>query len=184
MLTKQWNSLPYIWKVMVFKEWLLFIKNKFPLSAFLLDDSYGVDFLLIKALGMESDNPNADIEQLEITITNELKNVDENTLYEIFSMEFIVISSEITYIAPLKFFSNIKVIDFHGQNESRITDFEILRRDNTIYVLDYADYQIIDFDEYSNIRDVDNIRYIKGYGFPTEVNCIYPELNANYRIYE
>lgn len=184
MLTKQWDSLPYIWKVMVFKEWLLFIKNKFPLSTFLWDDSYGVDFLLCKALNIESDNPNTDLKQLELTISNGLKNVDENTLYEIFSMEFMVIFPEITYIAPLKFFPNIKVIDFHCQNESRITDFEILRRDNTIYVLDYADYQIIDFDEYSNIRDIENISYIKGYGFPMEVNNIYPELNAKYKIYE
>ena len=184
MLTKQWDRLPYIWKVMVFKEWLLFIKNKFPLSTFLWDDSYGIDFLLCKALKIESDNLNTDLEQLELTISNGLKNVDKTTLYEIFSMEFMVIFPEITYIAPLKYFPNIKVIDFHCQNESRITDFEILRRDNTIYVLDYADYQIINFDEYSNIRDIENICYIKGYGFPIEANRFYQDLNAKYKIYE
>lgn len=184
MFTKQWDNLPITWKTMVFKEWLLFINNKFPLSTFLWDDTYGVDFLLCKTLNIESDNPNTDLEQLESIVSDGLKDVDENTLYEIFSMEFIVMSPKITYIAPLQFFPNIKAIDFHCQNESRITDFEILRRENTIYILDYADYQIINFDKYSNIRDIENIRYIKAIGFPIEVNNIYPELNAKYKIYE
>ena len=34
------------------------------------------------------------------------------------------------------------------------------------------------------IRDIENIRYIKGYGFPADVNCVYHELNEKYKIYE
>ena len=96
MLSRQWSRLSKIWKVMVYKQWLLFIKKQFPLSAFLRDDSYGVDFLLCKVLNMESSNPNADLEQLEVMIDNSLKDVDDNTLYEIFSMEFLAIPPEIT----------------------------------------------------------------------------------------
>ena len=61
MLSEQWNSLPDIWKSVVYKEWLLFLKNKFPLSTFLWDESYGVDFLLCKVLNIESNNPNVDL---------------------------------------------------------------------------------------------------------------------------
>lgn len=184
MLAEQWSRLPKIWKTTVYKQWLLFVKNKFPLSIFLLDDSYGVDFLLCNVLNMESNNPDADIDQLEFMIAKGLNDIEDDTLYEIFSMEFLSIPTEIAYLSPLKFFQHIKVIDFHGQNESRITDFEILRKKSTIYVLDYSDYQIIDFDKYSNIRDIENIKYIKGYGFPFDANSIFSELNAKYKIYE
>lgn len=184
MLYKQWNNLPSIWKAMVYKEWLLFLKYKFPLSTFLWDDSYGVDFLLCKVLNIESNSPNADLEQLELIISNGLMDLNENTLCEIFSMQFLTLSPEITYLSPLKFFQDIKIVDFHCQNESKITDFEVLRKNNVVYVLDYADYQIVDFDKYSNIRDIENIRYIKGYGFPADVNCVFHELNEKYRIYE
>ena len=184
MLSEQWNSLPDIWKSVVYKEWLLFLKNKFPLSTFLWDESYGVDFLLCKVLNIESNNPNVDLEQLEHIISDGLMDMDETTLREIFSMQFLALSPQITYLSPLKFFPDIKVVDFHCQNESKITDFEILRRKDVVYVLDYADYQIVDFDEYSNIIDIENIRYIKGYGFPADVNCVYHELNEKYKIYE
>ena len=184
MLLEQWEKLPSIWKKIILKEWLLFKKCKFPLSVFLGDDSYGLNFLLCKALGIDSSEPEKDLKQLEDIISTGLKKIDENTIYGIFSMQFLYIPSEITYIAPLKYFPNIKVVDFHCSNESRITDFEILRRQSTIYVLDYADYQIVDFDKYSNIRGIDNVKYIKGYGFPNEINDIYSELNANYIIYE
>lgn len=184
MLLEQWEKLPSIWKKIILKEWLLFKKCKFPLSVFLGDDSYGLNFLLCKALGIDSSEPEKDLKQLEDIISTGLKKIDENTIYEIFSMQFLYIPSEITYIAPLKYFPNIKVVDFHCSNESRITDFEILRRQSTIYVLDYADYQIVDFDKYSNIKGIDNVKYIKGYGFPNEINDIYSELNANYIIYE
>ena len=183
-LSAQWDKLPAPWKAMAYKEWLLFLKNKFPLSTFLRDDSYGIDFLLCKALNIESNNPDNDLKQLDLIVSDGLKSINENSLSEIFSMQFLAVLSEITYIAPLKYFPNIKVLDFHCQNESKITDFEILRRDKKIFVLDYADYQIIDFDKFSNIRDIENIMYIKGYGFPSEVNSIYSELKANYIIYE
>ena len=110
--------------------------------------------------------------------------LNENTLCEIFSMQFLTLSPEITYLSPLKYFQDVKIVDFHCQNESKITDFEVLRRNNVVYVLDYADYQIVDFDKYSNIRDIENIRYIKGYGFPADVNSVFHELNEKYRIYE
>ena len=184
MLSRQWSRLSKIWKVVVYKQWLLFIKKQFPLSAFLRDDSYGVDFLLCKVLNMESSNPNADLEQLEVLIDNSLKDIDDNTLYEIFSMEFLAITPEITYLSPLNNFFNLKIIDFHCQNESRKIDFEILRKNNIVYVLDYADYKIIDFDRYSNIRKINNVIYIKGYGFPFEVHSVYRKLSAKYKIYE
>ena len=53
MLLEQWEKLPSIWKKIILKEWLLFKKCKFPLSVFLGDDSYGLNFLLCKALGIE-----------------------------------------------------------------------------------------------------------------------------------
>ena len=181
MLSKQWNNLPNIWKAMVYKEWLLFLKYKFPLSTFLWDDSNGVDFLLCKVLNIESNSPNTDLEQLELLISNGLMDLNENALCEIFSMQFLTLSPEITYLFSLKYFQDVKIVDFHCQNESKITDFEVLHRNNVVYVLDYADYQIVDFDKYSNIRDIENIRYIKGYGFPADVNCVFHELNEKYR---
>ena len=68
-------------------------------------------------------------------------------------------------------------------NESRITDFSILSNRNKVYILDYADYKIIDFDKYSNIRDFDNVEYIKEYGFPSQMDQIYRELKT-YKIDE
>lgn len=184
MLAGQWSRLPKIWKTTAYQQWLWFIKNKFPLSIFLLDNSYGMDFLVCNVLNMESNNPDAYIDQLESMIAKCLNDIDENTLFEIFSMEFFSIPTEMAYLSPLKNFPHIKVIDFHEQKESRITDFEILRKKSTIYVLDYSDYQIIDFDKYSNIRDIENIKYIKGYGFPFDANSIFSELNTKYKIYE
>ena len=81
---------------MVYKEWLLFLKYKFPLSTFLWDDSNGVDFLLCKVLNIESNSPNTDLEQLELIISNGLMDLNENTLCEIFSMQFLTLSPEIT----------------------------------------------------------------------------------------
>lgn len=184
MLAEQWSCLPKIWKTTAYKQWLLFIKNKFPLSIFLWDDSYGEGFLLCKVLNLGSNNPAADVERLESIIAKGLNGIDEDTLSEIFSMEFLSIPPDVTYLSPLKFFPNIKVIDFHCQNESKITDFEILRKKNTIYVLDYADDLIIDFDKYSNIRDIENIKYIKSYGFPFDIDSVYPQLSSKYKIYE
>ena len=72
-------------------------------------------------------------------------------------------------------------MDFHCTNESCITDFLALENHSLVYVLDYADYQIVDFDRNSNIREFNNIKYIKGYGWPKEMNEVYKYL-SHYKI--
>ena len=99
MLLEQWEKLPSIWKKIILKEWLLFKKCKFPLSVFLGDDSYGLNFLLCKALGIDSSEPEKDLKQLEDIISTGLKKIDENTIYEIFSMQFLYIPSEISTVS-------------------------------------------------------------------------------------
>ena len=104
MLSEQWDKLPNLWKAMAYKEWLLFLRNKFPCTI-LWGDSYGFDFLLCKVLNKELNFPNDDLIKLEL----------------------------------------------RGSNE---------------------------------INVIKNIMSIKSYGFPSDVNCIYSELNDNYKIYE
>lgn len=182
MLIEQFNKLPEIWKITVYKEWLLFIKHQFPLSVFLWDDSYGIDFLLCRVLKLESNNPEGDLNRLNDKIQHDMKNVSLEIADEIFSMQFLVVPPEITYLSPLKFFPCLKVLDFHCQNQSMITDFDILKQKGEIFVLDYADYMIIDFEKFSNIKDYPNIKYIKQYGFPSNMGLIYSQLKIMYTI--
>ena len=183
MLLEQWNNLPKIWRITAYKTWMLFFEHKFPLSTYLWDDSYGMDFLLCKVLNIESSDPEKDLSHLDSIIEEVMRNITTDILDNIFSMEFLSLHSEITYLSPLRYFPNIKVLDFHCMNESKITDFSILSNRNKVYILDYADYKIIDFDKYSNIRDFDNIEYIKEYGFPSQMDQIYRELKT-YKIDE
>lgn len=183
MLVEQWNNLPKIWRTTAYKAWLLFVEHKFPLNTYLWDDSYGMDFLLCKVLNIESSDPEVDLCNLNSVIEEGMSNITTDTLDIIFSMQFLPLSSEITYLSPLRYFPDIKVLDFHCMNESKITDFSILANRNKVYILDYAEYMIIDFDENSNIRDFDNVEYIKGHGFPSQINQIYRELKT-YKIDE
>lgn len=178
MLIKQWNLLPQIWKSIAFKTWLLFVEHNFPLRVYLWDDSYGIDFLLCKALEIETADPVQDLIHMNYIIEDRMKEITIDTLDSIFSMQFLPITSEITYLSPLQYFPNIKFLDFHSQNKSKVTDFMVLSNREEIYVLDYDDYMIIDFDKHSNIRDFDNIKYIKGYGWISkEMNKILSTLN-------
>lgn len=183
MLVEQWNNLLKIWRTTAYKAWLLLVKHKFPLNTYLWDDSYGIDFLLCKVLNIESSDPEKDLGHLNSIIEEEMSNITTDTLDIIFSMQFLPLSSGITYLSPLRYFPNVKVRDFHCMNESKITDFSILANRNKVYILDYADYMIIDFDKYSNIREFDNVEYIKEYGFPSQIDQIYRELKT-YKIDE
>lgn len=176
MLKDRWNKLPENWKSLVYKEWLLFIKQRFSLTTFLRDDSYGLDFILCKSLGIESSNPEYDLKHLEEMICDSIENPSVLILDEIFSMQYLSISSDITFLSPLIYFPQVRVLDFSGQNESRITDFSILGNRSRVYVLDCSDYQTIDFDVYSNIKLFDNITYINAHGMPKEIEDIYPLL--------
>ena len=93
-------------------------------------------------------------------------------------MEFIHINSNIDNLSPLFLFNNIKIVDFHGENKSNVNDFIPLAKDRYIYVLDYADYETINFDLRSNITSIPNIKYIKGYGIPLELSTIVCDLKG------
>lgn len=181
VIRSYWNSLNHNWKRILYKQWLYFVYKKQSLSVFLWDDSYGLDFLLCNLIGIESDNPEDDLISLNAYIDSRINEPDEKILSEIFDMEFITLDTSITFLSPLQNFRNLKIIDFHCTNESKITDFSILRREETIYILDYTDYYLIDFDRYSNIRDIKNLVYIKDYGWPKELNNILNCL-SNYKI--
>lgn len=45
-------------------------------------------------------------------------------------------------------------------------------------MLDYADYETINFDLRSNITSIPNIKYIKGYGIPLELSTIVCDLKG------
>lgn len=181
ILWTYWNNLPEVWNNLLFKEWLYFVHKKESLSLFLWDESYGLNFLLRKALGMQSDDPESDITNLSHYINKKNQQTDIEILSKIFNMEFLTLDDTITYLSPIRYFRNLKVVDFHCSNESQITDFLDLQRDSEVIVLDYADYQIVDFDNSSNIRQFQNIRYIKGYGIPQEMGNILKNL-SNYNI--
>ena len=141
MMYNSWVNLNHHWQSLLYKEWLLFIKERFPLSTFLWDDSYGLDFLLCKALNLETSKPEDDVQNLNSIIKDELVSLQESTINDIFDMEFLALDSSITYLSPLKDFKKLKVLDFHCTNESCITDFLALENHSLVYVLDYADYQ-------------------------------------------
>ena len=130
---------------------------------------------------METSKPEDDVQNLNSIIKDELVSLQESTINDIFDMEFLALDSSITYLSPLKDFKKLKVLDFHCTNESCITDFLALENHSLVYVLDYADYQIVDFDRNSNIRDFNNLKYIKGYGWPKEMNDVYKYL-SHYKI--
>ena len=182
MIKDNWEKLPQCWKLSAYKNWLLFIKKQFPLSTFLWDDSYGLDFLICKELNIESNDPEKDLRRLDEIITKEIKDQDIATLDAIFSMQFMSFTKEINYLSPMIYFPNTRVLDFHCTNESMITDFSPLQKLENVFVLDYSDYIIIDFDKDSNIRDFNNIHYVKCNGMPEkEINCILKDLR-DYKI--
>lgn len=181
ILWTYWNSLNNAWKCVLFKEWFFFVKEKQSLNIFLCDDSYGLDFLICHFLGMESNNPEEDLNRLSNYIKESISQIDEEVLIEIFDMEFLALDETISFLTPLQWFRNIKVLDFHGTNNSKITDFNDLKRDSTIYILDYADYQLVNFDEFSNIKQIPNLVYIKEYGWPNELDNIL-KLLTNYNL--
>ena len=112
-----WVNLNHHWQSLLYKEWLLFIKERFPLSTFLWDDSYGLDFLLCKALNLETSKPEDDVQNLNSIIKDELVSLQESTINDIFDMEFLALDSSITYLSPLKDFkksSNPQPIGFSG----------------------------------------------------------------------
>ena len=97
-----WVNLNHHWQSLLYKEWLLFIKERFPLSTFLWDDSYGLDFLLCKALNLETSKPEDDVQNLNSIIKDELVSLQESTINDIFDMEFLALDSSITYQRILK----------------------------------------------------------------------------------
>ena len=166
------------WKQLVYKNWLLLKMLQYPLDLFLYDDSYGMDFLLCKALEWESNNPEEDLKKLERFVNSRLQHISEEIADSICQMEFIHINSNIDNLSPLSLFNNIKIVDFHGENKSNVNDFIPLAKDRYIYVLDYADYETINFDLRSNITSIPNIKYIKGYGIPLELSTIVCDLKG------
>lgn len=176
-----WNILNDAWKCILFKEWLYFVKEKQSLKIFLWDDSYGLDFLLCHFLCLESNTPKDDLKMLFNYIIESINQIDDRILIEIFDMEFLALDESISVLTPLQWFRNIKILDFHCTNNSMITDFYVFKRDSTIYILDYTDYQLLDFDKYSNIRQILNLVYIKEYGWPNELNNIL-KLLTNYNL--
>ena len=166
------------WKQLVYKNWLLLKMLQYPLDVFLYDDSYGMDFLLCKALEWESNNPEEDLKKLERFVNLRLQHISEEIADSICQMEFIHINNNIDNLSPLSLFNNIKIVDFHGENKSNINDFIPLAKDRYIYVLDYADYETINFDLRSNITSISNIKYIKGYGIPLELSTIVCDLKG------
>ena len=51
---------------------MLFFEHKFPLSTYLWDDSYGMDFLLCKVLNIESSDPDKDLSHLDSIIEDSM----------------------------------------------------------------------------------------------------------------
>ena len=82
-----WVNLNHHWQSLLYKEWLLFIKERFPLSTFLWDDSYGLDFLLCKALNLETSKPEDDVQNLNSIIKDELVSLQESTINDIFDID-------------------------------------------------------------------------------------------------
>ncbi len=168
MIKDNWKKLPQCWKLNAYKDWLLFIKKRFPLSTFLWDDSYGLDFFLCDVLNIKSNDPEKDLKILDEIVIKEIETIDVATLDAIFSMQFMTFTQEITFLSPMIYFPNACVLDFHCTNKSMITDFSPLQKQGKVFVLDYSDYLIVDFDKNSNIRDFPNIHYIKCHGMPTK----------------
>ena len=94
MLLEQWNNLPKIWRITAYKTWMLFFEHKFPLSTYLWDDSYGMNFLLCKVLNIESSDPDKDLSHLDSIIEEEMSNITTDILDNIFSMEFLSLHSK------------------------------------------------------------------------------------------
>ena len=75
------------WKQLVYKNWLLLKMLQYPLDVFLYDDSYGMDFLLCKALEWESNNPEEDLKKLERFVNSRLQHISEEIADSICQME-------------------------------------------------------------------------------------------------
>ena len=182
MFHKWWEKLDSNWKELLVRNWLLFKKYNGSLTEYLWDAYGAYDYFLCRSMSFPFNDIDEDSSISEMIIKNHLRAVDENTIKQILDMEFIAMDQSVSYISPLSYFNNIKAIDFHCNNSSKITDFSPLARFKRIYILDYSDYLTIDFDKFSNIRDFSNIQYIQCNGMPKkELEYILNDLNG-YRI--
>ena len=161
MYREWWEKLDSNWKELLVRNWLLFKKYNGSLTEFLWDAYGAYDYFLCRNMGLPYNDIEEDISISEMIIRNHLRAIDDNIIKQIIDMEFIAMDSSISYLSPLSHFNNIKILDFHCNNSSKITDFSPLEIFKEVYILDYSDYIIIDFDRDSNIRDFQNLHYIK-----------------------
>lgn len=172
-MKKVWHELPSNLKEILYKDWLYFVKLKGSLNDYLWDEYGAFDYFIARQFGVSYTSIEDDIAFVNSIITLALSNLDEQIINELFSMEFLGLDGPISDLSPLKYMKNLKVIDFHCCNESNIIDFSPLKDFKSIFVLDYSDYQLVNFDQTSNITNFSNITYIKSYGVPKEMNHVF-----------
>lgn len=173
----KWNNISDDVKKLLFKNWLLFDFFQFPISNYLGDDSYGLNEILKCKLELRIKNFNTKNSYYEEFIKFCVAKVSDKIVTKISKMEFVAMEAEIDNLIDFNFLVNLKVLDFHELQSSLVTDFSVIK--NNIYVLDYSDYQIIDFSKKSNIDNEENIIYIKGYGWQSELDDILAHLEES-----
>lgn len=173
-----WNSLNSNWKELLIRNWLLFVKYNGSLSEYLWDAYGAYDYFLCRSMGLPFNDIDEDTSLSKMIITNHMRAIDEMIIEEMLNMEYIAMDASIETLSPLAKFYNIKVLDFHCNNSSEIKDFSPLLKFNDVYVLDYSDYQLINFEESSNIVGFPNIHYVKCIGWPeAEMKIVLKILN-------
>ncbi|MGI6410221.1 MAG: DarT ssDNA thymidine ADP-ribosyltransferase family protein [Bacteroidales bacterium] len=104
-----WNSLQYTWKKQIFLNYLLSLNSaQWRKSAF-LDDSYGLEFIVCKILKIETDNPEADLINLDNWVKEKISNLNENEIRELFYIKEIILRG-LNSLKPLEYFPKLRLV--------------------------------------------------------------------------
>lgn len=107
--TDWWDKLDFEWKKQIYLNYRLSKEDiTWRINAF-LDDSYGLNFIMVKIFNLESDNPSADLVNLNIYIQNIIENLDEFTKNNIQSTEELILQG-LDDLKPLKCFPNLQLV--------------------------------------------------------------------------
>lgn len=104
-----WKKLDFEWRKQIYLNYRLSKEDIACRTSAFLDDSFGLNFIMVRKFNLESDNPNADLVNLNNYIKNKIENLEELTLYKLLSIEELILYG-LDNLKPIECFSNLKLV--------------------------------------------------------------------------
>lgn len=104
-----WDNLSYGWKKQIFLNYVLSQNTLQWRKIAFLDDSYGLEFILCKILGFESENPENDLLKINNWVQEKLSELNEIKISELFKITEIAVQG-LGSLEPLEYFPNLHLV--------------------------------------------------------------------------